>query len=347
MKDLSIIIPARNEQFLAKTIEDILTNAEGDIEVIALADGYWPEPKIVDDQRVTLIHHSKAIGQRQSTNEGARLSRAKFIMKCDAHCSFDKGFDVKLMDGCEKDWTVVPRMYNLHIYDWLCEECGHRTYQANDTKCEQCGSRGVKMEMVWKKRKTPSDYMWFDPDLKFRYFDNNAFKLFINGRIDSESKKGLKTKYHHRYREWAQGDITDQMCCIGACWLMHRDRYWELEGMDEGHGSWGQMGVELACKSWLSGGRQVVNKKTWFAHLFRTTSSLKFPYNISSRDTNKARDYSRDLWLGNKWHKAIHPLLWMIEKFGPLPGWDNLQETKDDREQKSSRCISRFFTRPN
>jgi len=39
----------------------------------------------------------------------------------------------------------------------------------------------------------------------------------------------------------------------------------ELEGLDERHGFWGQFGTEISCKSWLSGGRQVVNKKTWFA----------------------------------------------------------------------------------
>jgi glycosyltransferase involved in cell wall biosynthesis len=322
MRDLSIVIPARNEQFLSRTIEDILSNLRGDTEVIAVCDGYWPNPPIIDNPRVTIIHHSKPIGQRQSTNEGAKLSTAKFIMKCDAHCAFDKDFDVKLMETCEKDWTVVPRMYNLHVYDWLCKDCGHRTYQAHDTKCEKCNSTNVVMDIVWKRRRRPSDYMWFDPDLRFRYFDSNAFKLFVKGQLDSEYKKKLKRKYHHKYRDWAKGEITDQMCCIGACWMMHRDRYWEIEGMDEGHGGWGQMGVELACKSWLSGGRQVVNKTTWFAHLFRTTKTLRFPYSLSGKETSRARDYSRDLWLNNKWDKAIHPLSWMIERFGPLPGWD-------------------------
>jgi hypothetical protein len=104
--------------------------------------------------------------------------------------------------------------------------------------------------------------------------------------------------------------------------MMHRERYWELDGMDEGHGSWGQMGVELACKSWLSGGRQVVNKNTWFAHLFRTTDTLKFPYPIKHSETEAARRYSRNLWFGNGWTKAVHPLSWMIEHFSPLPGWD-------------------------
>jgi hypothetical protein len=31
------------------------------------------------------------------------MSEAKFIMKLDAHCAVDKGFDVKLAEDCEYD----------------------------------------------------------------------------------------------------------------------------------------------------------------------------------------------------------------------------------------------------
>jgi glycosyltransferase involved in cell wall biosynthesis len=97
---LSILIPARNEMFLKKTIEDILSNIQGDTEVIAVADGYDPGP-LPNDPRVRVIRKEISIGQRAATNLAARESQAKFIMKCDAHCAFDKGFDVKLMIDCE------------------------------------------------------------------------------------------------------------------------------------------------------------------------------------------------------------------------------------------------------
>ena len=116
--DLSVIIPARNEMFLQKTIDDILFNSRADTEVIAICDGYWPNPPIKDNPKVIIVHHTESIGQRAATNEGARISQAKYVMKADAHCAFDEGFDVKLMDGYEPDWTLVPRMYNLHGFDW-------------------------------------------------------------------------------------------------------------------------------------------------------------------------------------------------------------------------------------
>ena len=327
MTDLSILIPARNEVFLSRTIEDVLENITSDTEIIAVCDGNWPTPAVQDHPRVNLIYHSESIGQRAATNEAARLSQAKFIMKLDAHCCMDKGFDTKLMADCEYDWTVVPRMLNLHAFDWECQACGNRTYQGPKpvecVKCDELAKKPMKQTafkrtMVWDRRPgRRSDYMWFSTDLRFSYFDRNYLKKY------GSDANALKQKYNHSRREWARPKITDQMCAIGACWMMHRERYWDLDGVDEGHGSWGQMGVEIAMKSWLSGGRQVVNKNTWFAHLFRTQGGdFGFPYPLSGGDVRRARKYSQNLWLNNVWPKAKRPLSWLIEKFSPLPGWD-------------------------
>ena len=117
------------------------------------------------------------------------------------------------------------------------------------------------------------------------------------------------------------------MSCIGCCFMMERERFLKLGGMDEGHGSWGQFGTELACKSWLSGGKLITSKKTWFAHMFRTGNFKgsfvggTFPYPLSTNDVQRARKYSQDLWMNNKWPKANYPLSWLIEKFKPIPDW--------------------------
>jgi len=121
-------------------------------------------------------------------------------------------------------------------------------------------------------------------------------------------------------RPESKTELADQMCCVGACWMMTRSRYWEIEPCDEAHGSWGQQGVEVACKSWLSGGRQVVNKRTWFSHCFRTQPGFGFPY--PNPGIEKARLYSRQLWFEGRWDKAIRPLSWLIQKFAPVPDWD-------------------------
>jgi hypothetical protein len=120
-----------------------------------------------------------------------------------------------------------------------------------------------------------------------------------------------------------EGDIVDTMSFIGAFWFMERDRYWELEGLDEAHGMWGQVGTEVACKTWLSGGRLCVNKNTWVAHFFRT--QFGWPYHITQGMVDRARAYSKDLWFNNKWPKQKYPLKWLVDKFAPVPGWENYE----------------------
>jgi len=123
------------------------------------------------------------------------------------------------------------------------------------------------------------------------------------------------------------------MSCMGPCFFMHKARFWELDGCDENHGHWGQQGIEVACKAWLSGGRLITNKNTWFAHFFRGGGVPEghksgFPYRISQHQVNKARDYSEDIWLNNKWNKQKKTMEWLIEKFNP-PSWEEYLADKN------------------
>lgn len=278
--------------FLQKTIDDILCNAEADTEVIAVLDGQWPVEPIPDHPRLTLIHHSTSIGQRAATNEAARLSEAKYVMKVDAHCAFDKGFDVKMLAVMQDDWTQIPVMRNLHAFDWVCAH-GHRRYQGPSGPCAKCGEPTV-MDVVWIAKKNPQSTAYrFDKMLHFQYWNE--------------------------YKKQQQGDLVESMSIQGSCFMVTRKKYFELDLCDERHGSWGQQGTEVACKTWLSGGRVVVNKCTWYAHMFRTQGGdFGFPY--PNPGIEQAREYSRDLWINNKWDKAKYPLSWLIDKFNP-PEW--------------------------
>jgi glycosyltransferase involved in cell wall biosynthesis len=138
MADLSILIPARNEMFLKQTIDNILENIEADTEIITVMDGYWAEPPIPQHDRVTIVHLNESIGQRAATNMACKLSSAKYVMKVDAHCSFDKGFDRKMIEAISghDNWTMVPMMKNLHAFDWVCTD-GHRRYQGPSGPCQE------------------------------------------------------------------------------------------------------------------------------------------------------------------------------------------------------------------
>lgn len=318
--NLSIIIPARNEMFLKNTVENVLENIRGNSDLIIIMDGYWSNPPIQDHPRVNIIHFTESVGQRAATNAGVRLSKAKFVMKLDAHCSVDEGFDVKLTEPYLKkeidtNVTTVPTMFNLHAFDWLCK-CGHRIYQGpTPEKCPKCNTnnRPFTRDILWRAKPNPrSDFMRFDNELHFQYWKD------------------------YKKRPEAEGDICDLMSFIGACWLMSRHRYRKIGLLDERHGSWGQVGTEVSLSSWLSGGRLVVNKRSFFAHMFRTQGGdFSFPYKISGKAQAAAKKYSNDLWKKGKYKHAVKPLSWVIEKFWPIPGWneDDLSTLKQ-MEQK-------------
>jgi len=322
-KSLSVIIPGRNEQFMRHTVEDVLSHTGKDTEVIAVADGYWPDPPLVQNPRLQVVHFGKPIGQRAATNEGAKLSRAKYIMKLDAHCAVDENFDEKLLAKMEPDMTMIPSMHRFEVFSWHCDECGERHEQGSKPrKCEVEGCQGEEFTMiiVWQPRfqHSPTVTWRFDANLQFQYW--------------------RKYKNTDRFKEQEPTGIVETPTCIGACFMMGRERFFELGGMAEEHGSWGQYGVELAMKSWLSGGRMVTNLDTWFAHMFRTSNFSKngessWPYPISQRDIDKARKYSRDLWLNNQWPLQKRPLSWLLEHFWPMPDWtDGLLKKQKERE---------------
>ena len=112
---LSVIIPSRNEQFLPNTIDDIFAKAEGEIEVIAVLEGYQPDPPLKEDPRLHIIHHDKPKGMRACINAGVAIAKGRYLMKTDAHCMFDYGFDYKLATSCDKTWVVIPRRYSLDL----------------------------------------------------------------------------------------------------------------------------------------------------------------------------------------------------------------------------------------
>jgi cephalosporin hydroxylase len=279
---LSVLIPSRNEQYLEKTILDVLSNATGDIEILAVLDGYIPEPQIViNDSRVKFIYNETSIGQRASINQAARQAQGKYILKLDAHCMVAPGFDTTLAKDCEYDWTVVPTMYVLDINNWT------------------------------PKLHKKTNYMYIssptaDPPFRAKYFEGR--------RVDNRQREPRNDKM-----------IDDTMACMGPCWFMHKERFFEQGGCDEEHGSWGAQSIEVSLKAWLSGGSLKVNKNTWFAHWFRN-GGLTFPYPNPGSAQEKARQYSRDLWLNDKWPLAKRKLQWVVDKFSP-PGWE-LQEKK-------------------
>ena len=298
--DLSIIIPARNEMFLAKTVENILENIEGDkTEIIVVLDGKWADPPIPVHEKVTVVYLPESVGHREATNIGARISQAEYVLKIDAHCAVGEGFDVKMMEEMKDDWTMVPLMRNLHAFDWICTFCNWRTYQRpTPKKCPHCGNK-VKRDIIWKPRSSPNSMSFcFDNTLKFQYFGD--FKKRPESKVNPNETLSIQ----------------------GSCFMATRDKYFELNLCDETWGTWGQQGVEVACKTWLSGGKLMCNKNTWYAHLFRTQGGdFSFPYKLRGKHTKKTRKLSREIIFNNRLETQVKPFSWLLEHFWPVSGF--------------------------
>lgn len=262
---LSIIIPSYKDPLLHKTIDSLLESSElgADMEIIVVLDGYTPAKPIKDDPRVKIHSIEKNRGMRNAINSGVNISKGEYIMKCDEHCMFDKGFDVKLLADIQENWVVIPRRYKLDVEKWIiCED-----------------------------DKRPVDYD----------------KLVIH----PEKIGGMD--WVSRTKERKDILIDETMVFQGSCWVMSR-KHWDFLGklQEEGYGTFAQEALEIALKTWLGGGRVIVNKKTWYAHKHRRFGRVS---QADRSEVSAGNVYSRDFWINNRWDKRIHDLDWLMKRF--------------------------------
>lgn len=114
---LSIILPVYKEPYLNRTINALLANAMGEIEVIPVFDGLVPEEPLPQDERINpvTIEHQ---GMRGAINAGIAKAQGEWILKIDAHCQVAPGFDRTLVRDCAPEWLMIPRRYRLDDHLW-------------------------------------------------------------------------------------------------------------------------------------------------------------------------------------------------------------------------------------
>lgn len=283
---LSVIIPSRQPEYLQQTVDGLLNNAEGEVEIIIIFDGIWPDALLKPDKRIVYMHqgtqHNNQ-GMRYAINNGVAVARGDYIMKIDEHCIVDKGYDVKLIADCEDDWCVIPRRYRVDWEKWQVLEDG----------------------------RPPVDYMILD----YPYQRPNDITCGLHGS-------------EHREEYWKKKDILidDVMTCQGSCYFMPK-KLWErvIGKMDEDvYGPFTQEAQEICNKVWFSGGRVVVNKKTWYAHMHKGKRGKGYgfsnaQYKVHQKEMNKGRLYCIDYWMNTKDYPRDFD--WLMAKFWPVPGW--------------------------
>ncbi len=296
---LSIIIPSRSPQYLQKTVDDLLLKAEGEVEVIVVFDGIWPDQMLDEDKRVIVLHHGtvhNSPGMRESINLGVLVSHGEYIMKIDEHCMVDQGYDLKLIGYCEDNWIVIPRRYRLEPDTWEIIEDG----------------------------RPPIDYMYVEyPYLK-----------------PLDKTQGLHgAEWKIRDREDILIDDTPTM--QGSCYFMKRT-YWNTlfpDGLStEKYGPFTQEAQEISMSAWLSGGRVIVNKNTWYAHFHKGRRGKGYGFSNAQYDfhmkwNEKGRLYCINHWLNTK--DYLHDMAWFVnQKFPDMPYWGDDWEERIKKDAK-------------
>jgi glycosyltransferase involved in cell wall biosynthesis len=244
---LSIVIPSYKDPLLIKTINSLLENAEGEIEIIVVLDGYWPTFELKIEPRIRYVHLGKNSGMREAINYGVRVARGEFIMRTDEHCIFGKGFDKILTETCKPNWIVVPRRYFLDTVKWQVMDLEPVDYEK------------LGIQKVGNKKKF-SGYPW-----------------------------------KSRAKERKEIMIDETWAMQGSCWLMPK-LWWETvigELDTEHYGPHYQDSHEMVFKTWVAGGKLMVNKNTWYAH-----KHVKFPrsHNYGSQSQDPKIGYCYKTW---------------------------------------------------
>lgn len=275
MAKVSMILPSRGERFLPETIADIYNKATGEFEVIVILEGYWPNPPLIDRPGLIIIHKGTPEGLRSAVNTGAEAATGKYIMKLDAHCMLEKGFDEVMQADCDKDWVCVPRRRSLDPINWCILENGKQPVDAH--------------------------YLSFP-------FKNDEIGMHGNVWLDRAAQR-------------RDIPIDDEMSSQGSCYFMEKQYYKKLGGMsNEGYGTFTQEFQEIGNKAWLSGGRCVINKKTWYAHLHKGKTYGR-GYPLSKSEMIRGNHYCVKFWTQNMWKERTRDFKWLIEHFWPIPTW--------------------------
>lgn len=284
---LSIIIPSCTELFLQKTVDSLLNNAEGQIEILVVFDGYKPKTPLRSNENLRLIYLDQHKGMRAAINEGIKESMGEYIMKIDEHCAIGKGYDVVLTDNCAYNWLVVPRRYSLD--------------EANFTKKND------------------------RPILDYCYFTFPKESTYGVGLSIQDWHHKMKERFDPKYD--IDDLLMFQGSCwlVNKKYFMEHIGY--LDDNSLTYGSFCQEAQEIGFKYWLGGGEVKVVKKTWYAHLKKTAryyqlvgwlekaykKDTKTPYN----NTWSARH-----WMNDEEPNMINKFEWLIDKFSPIPTWE-------------------------
>lgn len=275
---ISIAIPSRNEIFLKKTIEDILAKAQGEIEILPILDGYELPP----DQHVAddRVRYI-SLPQNKYTQKRQGVNEAFKRSRGELFMSVD-----------------AHCMFDEGFDLVLARDCGEN------------------MVMIPRRHRLDAENWCLQPQGDDRPPIDYEYIIY-SSLVKNKSIHGFK--WDSRTRDRWGIPIDDILTFQGSCWIMSRDHFAKMGFMDnKGYTGWGQEAEEISFTTWLNGGRVVVNKNTWYAHLHKGQKYGRM-YWMSREENRKSYAYSYNKWVIE--NKSF--FMQLLERFQPMPQWSS------------------------
>lgn len=143
----TVLIACRNEsvEHLHTTINSIISNATGKLEVIVLLDGKI-NPK-VRDRRVRVIKFDNPVGRRVAYNVGAAQAKGDYLFFVDSHCTMSEGWDTKLKCACGERTLAASTIASLTT-DMEERKKGHYSFVSLDRNLQDKWWGAKKKELL-------------------------------------------------------------------------------------------------------------------------------------------------------------------------------------------------------
>jgi hypothetical protein len=276
MELLSIIIPSRTEKYLNNTIKSVLENATEDIEVFPILDGYAFPP----------------------TLDLIRDPRLKYI------CLPDNG-TMQKRQGINAAVSIANGKYVMCLDAHCLVAKGFDAVLKKD-----CNKDWV---VIPRRYKLDADTWTTKNHL------DGSLPVDYEYWMYREYLEGFLKPYRWDCRSVARKNIQidETMTMQASCWFMHKTYFKELRLMQvEGYTGWGQEDVEIAMKVHTSGGKLMVNKNTWYAHLYKGKQHGRM-YVPNKRQWAVSRLFGFNYWA--KYRKSDFKKV--ISHFMPVPNW--------------------------
>lgn len=217
MSLVSVIIPSYKDPFLFKTIQSLLDGAKGEVEIISVLDGYWPD-KVYLDSRVKYLHLGTNRGMRRAINTGITVAKGSYLMRSDEHCMFADGWDIEMVAACEENAIVTPRRYFLDPVKWERMDLAPWDYERLEIR------DGIKFEgRHWRQREKERDHIGVDETMSMQgscWMMRRAWWYKVIGELDHENYgPHIQDSHEMVFKTWQAGGV---LLVTKRTWFAHK-----------------------------------------------------------------------------------------------------------------------------